>query len=284
VSETAGPASSYRQGGDSVGRILDDWARLRPELDVAPVGVFTRMNRLRAVFDAELTAFFRNFGLSSSDFAVLANLRRVGDPHVLSQSALMSELRLSSGTISVRIDRLERLGLVRRMPDPEDGRGVLVAMTAMGAAKFDEVAPLHLANEARLLSALDPDDLARLSELLGRLLGSFEHDWSILDPALGLRVVPAHESLVKRAEVGLSERVGLLVTSVVAGRAAEAAGLRRGDLLVAVDGRELRTISDLAVATRDLAGGRTRIEHLRGEDLSTAVLDLSHSKAGRELE
>jgi DNA-binding MarR family transcriptional regulator len=274
----AGPASPYRQHSDSVGRILDDWTRLRPELDVAPVGVFTRLNRLRSVFDAELTAFFRNFGLSSSDFAVLANLRRAGEPHVLSQSALMNELRLTSGTISVRIDRLERLGLVRRMADPDDRRGVLVAMTAAGAAKFDEVAPLHLANETRLLSALDQDEMARLSELLGRLLGSFEHDWSILDPALGLTVAPAHESLVKRAEAGLSERVGLLVTSVVAGRAAAAARLRRGDLLVAADGRGLRAISDLDVAVRDSAGGRVHIEHLRGERRRTAVLDLSHCK------
>jgi DNA-binding MarR family transcriptional regulator len=281
VNDTAGPASRYRQRSDSVGRILDDWARLRPELDFAPVGVFTRLNRLRSVFDAELTAFFRNFGLSSSDFAVLANLRRAGEPHVLSQSALMSELRLTSGTISVRVDRLERLGLVRRMADPDDGRGVLVEMTALGAAKFDEVAPLHLANEARLLSALDPDDLARMSELLARLLGSFEHDCSILDPALGLQVAPAHEALLKRADAGLSERVGLLVTSVVAGRAADAARLRRGDLLVAADGRALRTISDLDIAVRDSAGDRVHIEHLRGERRRTAVLDLPHRKGGR---
>jgi DNA-binding MarR family transcriptional regulator len=269
------PESPQRRHRDSVGRIIDDWARLRPELNVAPVGVFTRLNRLRSVFDAELTAFFRDFGLSNSDFAVLANLRRAGEPHVLSQSALMNELRLTSGTISVRIDRLERIGLVRRLPDPEDGRGVLVEMTDAGAAKFNEVAPRHLANEARLLSALDPAELARLSELLERLLASFEHDCTILDPALGLSVAPAHESLATRAEAGLSERVGLLVTSVVAGRAADAARLRRGDLLVAADGRPLRTIADLDLAVRDAAGGSVHIEHLRRERRRSAALDLS---------
>ncbi len=78
----------------------------------------------------------------------------------------MDALQLTEGTISVHIDRLQHDGLVARSPDPHDQRGVLVRLTSAGEQLFERVAPIHLANEDRLLSALDAEQREQLAALL----------------------------------------------------------------------------------------------------------------------
>src|SRR2546422_68334 len=142
---------------DSVARLLADWARERPDLDFSPVGVITRLARARAHIDSALLQVFRDFGLTAADFRVIVTLRRVGSPYELPQARLMTQLALTSGTISLRVDRLAKRGIVTRTPDPNDKRGQLVRLTADGLRLFDEIAPLHLANVDRLLSGLTHD-------------------------------------------------------------------------------------------------------------------------------
>ena len=159
---------------DWVDRVIDDWARERPDLDTAPAAIVGRLGRLCAFLDAGLEREFRRHGLTRAGFDVLAALRRAGAPYRLPQKAVMGALMRTSGTTSFRIDRLERQGLVRREPDPADGRGVFVALTAAGLRLVDAVAPAHLANEDRLLAALGPAQRATLVGLLRTLLLSFE--------------------------------------------------------------------------------------------------------------
>jgi DNA-binding MarR family transcriptional regulator len=159
---------------DWVDHVLADWARERPDLDTAPAAIVGRVGRLSAFLDAGLERTFRPFGLSRADFDTLATLRRSGAPYRLPQKTVMRELLRTSGTISFRIDRLERAGLVRREPDPADGRGVLVALTAEGLRLVETVAPVHLANEERLLRALAPAERAILIRLLRTLLLGLE--------------------------------------------------------------------------------------------------------------
>jgi len=80
----------------------------------------------------------------------------------------------ASGTTSFRIDRLESRGLVRRIADPNDGRGVIVALSAAGLRLADAVAPVHLANEAAILRVLTPAEQAAMVPLLRKLLLSLE--------------------------------------------------------------------------------------------------------------
>ncbi len=159
---------------DAVDRILAAWKRECPELDTAPAAIVGRIGRVRWHLDAGLERTFARFGLTRATFDVLATLRRSGKPYRLPQKTLMDAVMRTSGTMSFRVDRLESDGLVRRGPDPNDGRGVLVALTKKGMRLIDTVAPAHLANEDRLLDALSSADRAALVALLRKLLLSFE--------------------------------------------------------------------------------------------------------------
>jgi DNA-binding MarR family transcriptional regulator len=138
------------------------------------VAVIGRIGRLGTFLDAGLERVFRRYGLSRSDFDVLAALRREGAPYRLPQKVVMRSVLRTSGTLSVRIDRLEHKGLVRREPDPADRRAVTVALTARGRELVDMVAPVHLANEEQLLAALAPAERDALATLLRTLLIGFE--------------------------------------------------------------------------------------------------------------
>jgi DNA-binding MarR family transcriptional regulator len=260
---------------DSMDEVLADWARERPDLDFEPVGVVTRLARVRAHFDAALLQVFRQFGLTAADFQVIVSLRRAGDPYRLPQARLMTQLALTSGTVSLRVDRLTRRGIVTREPDPGDKRGQLVRLTPEGLRLFDEIAPLHLANEDRLLSSLTRDERATLAQLLRKLLVSFESGTVAAGLPLGMRLEPAHVARNRRTAVGLSDTPGLLVVDIVEGTPVAEAGLARGDLIVAIDGAEARSEEMLAEAI-DRAGpsGQLRLSVLRGNDAHQVTVQM----------
>ncbi len=158
------------EAGDAVDAIIDAWGRERPELDVSSVAVVSRITRLSARFTQALEANFTRHGLTKASFEALAALRRSGAPYRLSQTALMRELSLTPGTVSVRIRRLVDAGLAERLGDPGDRRGVIVALTAAGRDAFEDVVADHLATERHLLAALDAGEQAHLAGLLRRLL------------------------------------------------------------------------------------------------------------------
>lgn len=257
---------------DYVARLIESWRTERPDLEINPVAIVYRVGRLAAYFAAEVDRVFHGSGITSADFAVLANLRRSGQPYQLTQRQLMDALRLTSGTISVRIDRLTERGLVRRELGP-DGRGVLVTLTGEGDRTFDALAPRHLANEARLVAGLDPQQQAILAALLQALLLEYEPATpGRPDERVGLVVAPAHVGLERRAAVGLPPSAGLLVETVRAGSPADTAGLRAGDLLLRTPDRELRSLACLA---RALDGRRSlTIDIRRGGSEVTATVTI----------
>jgi DNA-binding MarR family transcriptional regulator len=272
------PAS--HDGWDSVDRVLADWARERPDLDFTPVGVITRLARLRVYLDAELAAVFAQFGLTAADFLVIVTLRRGGAPYRMPQARLMEALGLTSGTVSVRLDRLERQGIVTREPDPASARASLVHLTATGLALFDQVAPAHLANEDRLLAALSGDERLALADLLRRLLGSFEARTTEVARDLGLTLEPAHLARQRRQAVGLADRTGLLVAAVRPGSPAARAGVERGDLLTRLDGHPVSSSTGLALLLADLAGRRSAVAVVvRGNDEARLRIRLPPARA-----
>ena len=125
---------------DEVDALTEAWARERPDLDLAPVAVFSRISRLARHLDLARRQAFTRVGLESWGFDVLSALRRAGAPYELSPGRLIRETLVTSGTMTNRVDRLVHARLVERHPDPEDRRGVLVRLTA-GPARGASTAP-----------------------------------------------------------------------------------------------------------------------------------------------
>lgn len=159
---------------DEVDRLVAAWARERPDLDVRPLEVLSRVTRLSRHLDRARRAAFEEHELEVWEFDVLAALRRAGRPYVLSPGQLLAQTLVTSGTMTNRIDRLESRGLVQRMPDPADRRGVHVRLTPRGKERVDAALADLLAREKELLSALTPRQQDSLSGLLRLLVTPFE--------------------------------------------------------------------------------------------------------------
>jgi DNA-binding MarR family transcriptional regulator len=160
--------------GDHVDRVRAEWAAVRPDLDTSPVAVIARLGRATAYVDAAVNARLEEVGLTRNSWDVLASLRRAGPPFRLSPTRLYQALMRSSGAMTHRLAGLERAGLVRRVPDPDDGRGLLVELTRKGVRLVDHVAAAHLDNERELLASLSAEEQAALAQLLRKLLVAFE--------------------------------------------------------------------------------------------------------------
>jgi DNA-binding MarR family transcriptional regulator len=161
-------------GSDHVDRVRAQWAAQWPELDTSPVAVISRVGRLREFFDRDLEKMFGEYGLTRQAWDVLACVRRSGSPYELTPSELSAALMRTSGAVTHTLQRLEYRGLVERMPSSTDARSLLVRLTPAGKALVEEIAPLHVANEKRMLGALDQHEQDTLANLLRRLLSSFE--------------------------------------------------------------------------------------------------------------
>ncbi len=159
---------------DHVDHVLDQWEQVAPGVDRSPVAVVARLGRLVSYIDRELEANFARFGINRAGWDVLASLRRSGPPYRLTPTELYRALMRTSGAITNQLHRLEDVGLVRRVPDPGDGRSTFVELTDQGSEIVRRAGPSHLETENRVLAPLDPDERAALAALLKKLLIPFE--------------------------------------------------------------------------------------------------------------
>jgi DNA-binding MarR family transcriptional regulator len=174
---TPGPAArdaGRDPGRDEVDRIVEAWRRERPDLDVEPLEVLSRVTRLARHLDRARSAAFARHELETWEFDVLAALRRSGPPYQLSPGQLVAQTMVTSGTMTNRIDRLAGRLLVRRLPDPADGRGVMVRLEPGGRELVDAALADLLTVERDLLEALEAGDRGTLADLLRRLTTRFD--------------------------------------------------------------------------------------------------------------
>ena len=155
---------------DEVDAIVAAWQRERPDLDVEPMRVLSRVTRLARHLDRERSRAFAAHQLETWEFDVLAALRRAGDPYHLTPSQLIRQTMVTSGTMTNRVDRLSVRGLVSREAHPDDKRGVLVTLTPAGREQVDAALADLLAAEKGILADLVPGDAEDLANALRRLL------------------------------------------------------------------------------------------------------------------
>jgi DNA-binding MarR family transcriptional regulator len=159
---------------DEVDDLVAAWRVERPDLDPEPMQVLSRVSRLARHLDLARRTAFAGHGLEPWEFDVLSALRRQGPPYQLTPGALLRATLVTSGTMTNRVDRLAEAGLVRREPDPQDRRGVLVTLTGAGRARVDAALTDLLKSEHTLLNGLSMADRTTLADLLRVLLAPLD--------------------------------------------------------------------------------------------------------------
>jgi DNA-binding MarR family transcriptional regulator len=154
---------------DVVDRHLVVWGREVPTLDLETEGVVERLHRLGRQLQRDQAETLERFGISWGEFRVLGALRYAGEPYRASPGQLSSECDVSSGGMTARLDKMERAGLVRRLPDPDDRRGVQVELTDEGWKLWQKAVVAQGEREAAYAAALTGDEKRRLNDLLRRL-------------------------------------------------------------------------------------------------------------------
>lgn len=155
---------------DSVQRMLSEWGHERPDLDASPIAVQGRIMRLSAHLLRQTENWLGPLGLSWEAFSLIVTLRRSGKPYELRPTDLLRESLLTSGAITNRIDRVERMGLVERRPDVDDRRSFIIRLTPAGKRLADRAIASHFAAVDDLLDVLALPEREQLARLLSKLL------------------------------------------------------------------------------------------------------------------
>src|SRR5512132_3342513 len=162
-----------RPDRDALDDTLEIWAREIPDLAPVTEGIIERIQILAFNLNQAMDETRAEDELARRSFHLLGRLRRHGPPYRVSAGKLATELRLSSGAMTNRLDRMEAAGLVRRVPDPNDRRGTLVEPTDLGHAMWDKTVGAQARREAEISSSLSQAEKERLHDLLRHLMLAF---------------------------------------------------------------------------------------------------------------
>ncbi|WP_198946640.1 MarR family winged helix-turn-helix transcriptional regulator [Kiloniella majae] len=159
---------SATEGGPMEG-ILTQWRRERPDIDPTPMAVCGEIWRAGEKLRQGVLSNISNYNLDFAGMDVLFTLRRQGEGETLSPSLLAKDMMLSTSAMTNRLDRLEKRGLVKRMMDPNDRRGQMVALTDEGFDLANEMVVSHVQTEEKMLSNLSSDERQHLRFLLEKI-------------------------------------------------------------------------------------------------------------------
>jgi DNA-binding MarR family transcriptional regulator len=164
---------------DVIDRIVAEWRLALPNLDPSPLEVVGRILVLAQRLEERVGAALTDHNLSLGQFDILATLRRKGRRGELSPSELLKNVALSSGGMTARLDKLEDAGLIRRKPDPNDRRMLVIELTNHGEEAIDAATASRFAEARDSLPPFNSAELKQLENLLRRWLGSFSGAASI---------------------------------------------------------------------------------------------------------
>lgn len=160
---------------DAVDEVIEQWKQEIPQLDTDAMETIGRLKRCSALLQPKLDGVFTKYSLGSWEFDVLATLKRSGKPYRLTPTALFSSLMVSSGTMTNRMNQLEKKGLVARKSNSDDARSKQVQLTKNGDKVISLAILDHVDNEEKLLSAISATERKQLNKLLSKLMTSLEN-------------------------------------------------------------------------------------------------------------
>jgi DNA-binding MarR family transcriptional regulator len=150
--------------------ITSRYDEIHPEVE----GVVDRVSSINKHVNRAFDETLAHRGINHGEYKLLLRLATRAADKGMSAGDLGRLLMLSSGAMTNRLDRLEKAGLIRRVPDPRDRRSVLVELTEAGAHAIDNAVIEQAAKEIDVLSVLSAKELTQLNNLLRKVLSSLE--------------------------------------------------------------------------------------------------------------
>lgn len=167
-----GPDPAADAALDRVDEIVAQWSGQRPDLDTLPMEVYGRIYRIGRRMGDRMEEVYQGFGIGRGEFDVLSTLRRSGEPYQLAPSVMAAGMMLTTGGMTGRLDKLERAGLIERVPDPEDRRALRARLTDQGRTLVEAALTAGAQVQSAALNQLPPDSRAELARLLRLLLAA----------------------------------------------------------------------------------------------------------------
>ncbi|EOY4664705.1 MarR family winged helix-turn-helix transcriptional regulator [Vibrio alginolyticus] len=159
---------------DAIDRVVEQWAREKPDLDTEPMAIMGRLMRIAKHMESRVAELHKKYDLKMGEFDVLATLRRAGSPYCLTPSALIESMMLTSGAMTNRLDKLEKKGFITRTHSKEDRRSVTVELTEQGLTLIDKLVLEHVDVQQSLLHGLEGNEKEQVNQALKLLLPQFE--------------------------------------------------------------------------------------------------------------
>jgi DNA-binding MarR family transcriptional regulator len=168
------PMPSKPAQRDHVDRFLERINYVFPALDLEVEGIVDRIGGISRRLNRAMDETLAEFGLDSAEHKALSVLAQAGEPYRSAPGRLAERMDLSSGAMTNRLDRLEQAGLIRRLPDPDDRRRVVVELTDHGRETYRSAVGVQAKKEALVTAALNDREKAQLNALLRQLMLEFE--------------------------------------------------------------------------------------------------------------
>lgn len=160
---------------DFIDNLMQRWLTQRPELDVSPIAVIGRAIRIADVLKRELKVLLRPYGLEVWEFDVLATLRWGGNEDGLTPKELIDVVMVSSGTMTHRLDQLEKAGFVKRVPNPNDRRSVRIQLAKRGIEVVERSLTEHIASAQQAVRELSVREQEQTARVLKNILAKIDH-------------------------------------------------------------------------------------------------------------
>jgi DNA-binding MarR family transcriptional regulator len=161
-------SAGRRAAREQVDAIFSQWQAERPDIDTSPVHVYGLIGRIQLQCTAFIDDVLTPFGLTRGTYDVLTALRRAGAPYSLSPKQIAQSLLLSGAGLTSRLNKLEALNFLARLPEPNDRRTLRVQLTAAGEAVINEAIPLVFDVQRSRLLPLGFEGQQRLVQELTR--------------------------------------------------------------------------------------------------------------------
>lgn len=159
---------------DAIDRVVEQWAKQKPELDTDPMAMMGRLMRIAKYMETKVADLHKKYDLKLGEFDVLATLRRSGKPYRLTPSELIDTMMLTSGAMTNRLDKLENKGLISREHSKEDRRSVTVQLTQDGLVLIDKLIEEHADVQKSLVKSMTVAQKKQANQLLKVWLSQYE--------------------------------------------------------------------------------------------------------------